>query len=118
MTKDNQNYAFKSELGLNEKIVREISAQKQEPEWMLDIRLKALQHFVNSVMPKWGPDLSALDPQNIFYYLKQTEKTEHSWQAVPENIKKTFEHLGLPQAEKNIWPALARSMNPKSFIII
>lgn len=100
MIKDDKNYAYKSELGLNEKIVREISAQKQEPEWMLEIRLKALKHFVDSEMPKWGPDLSVLDPQNIFYYIKQTEKAEHSWKDVPENIKKTFEHLGLPQAER------------------
>ncbi|MFH1254253.1 MAG: Fe-S cluster assembly protein SufB [bacterium] len=100
MIKDNKNYAFKSELGLNEKIVREISVQKQEPEWMLEIRLKALKHFVDSEMPKWGPDLSVLDPQNIFYYVKQTEKVERSWSDVPEDVKQTFEHLGLPQAEK------------------
>jgi Fe-S cluster assembly protein SufB len=100
MIKDNQNYSFKTELGLNEKIVREISAQKQEPEWMLEIRLKALQCFIDLEMPKWGPDLSVLDPQNIFYYIKQTEKVERSWSDVPEDVKQTFEHLGLPQAEK------------------
>lgn len=97
---DNKNYIFKSDIGLNEKIVREISEQKHEPEWMLEIRLKALNHFVNAAMPKWGPDLSALDPQDIFYYLKQVEKTERTWENVPENIKQTFEYLGLPQAER------------------
>lgn len=87
-------------LGLNETIVRDISAQKNEPAWMLDTRLKALKFFMQSPMPDWGPNLNELDPQNIRYYVKAETKTQTSWEQVPEAIKRTFEHLGLPAAEQ------------------
>jgi Fe-S cluster assembly protein SufB len=93
-------YSFESDLGLTEEIVTAISTQKKEPEWMLEIRLNALNFFQSSQMPAWGPDLKALDPKKIIYYLKSTEKVQTSWEQVPQDIKKTFEHLGLPQAEQ------------------
>lgn len=96
----NKNKEIKPNLGLNADVVRDISAQKNEPSWMLDIRLKALDHFLKSPMPAWGPDLSELDHQNIRYYLKSTDKTRNSWDQVPQDIKNTFEHLGLPAAEQ------------------
>lgn len=90
----------KLNLGLTEEIVKEISLQKKEPAWMLEIRLKALKHFQDAPMPAWGPDLSQFDPQRILYYLKPVEKVQTTWDGVPEDIKRTFEHLGLPQAEQ------------------
>jgi len=86
--------------GLNEQIVTEISEKKNEPGWMTDFRLQALAIFQKMAMPIWGADLSQLDPYDILYYLKPFEKTEHSWDDVPTNIKNTFEKLGIPQAEQ------------------
>lgn len=97
MNKDNEN---KPNLGLSADVVREISAQKNEPDWMLDIRLNALEYFLKASMPAWGPDLSELDPQNIHYYIKPVDKIQSSWDQVPQDIKNTFEHLGLPAAEQ------------------
>ena len=87
--------------GLNGDVVRAISEEKQEPEWMLSKRLKALKLFLERPMPKWGPDLSKLDFEKIRYYMKADEKTHmNKWEDVPEDIKKTFERLGIPEAEK------------------
>lgn len=93
-------YVYKSEKGLNEEIVRNISAKKQEPEWMLDLRLKALAEFEARPMQKWGPDLSKLDVRDFHYYLKPIEGQQKSWDDVPAEIKKTFDRLGVPQAER------------------
>lgn len=91
---------FKVEKGLNRKIVTQISEQKNEPGWMTDFRLKALEQFEAMPMPKWGADLSHLDPQDIFFYIKPLEKQSATWQDVPLDIKTTFEKLGIPQAEQ------------------
>ena len=96
----NKDHKMKTRLGLNESVVKEISAQKNEPEWMLEIRLKALNHFLKTSIQNWGPDLSELDMQDIHYYIKPVEKSQSSWEHVPQDIKKTFDYLGLPAAEQ------------------
>src|SRR5687768_178358 len=94
------NYVFKSERGLSREVVENISRMKQEPQWMLEFRLKALEHYRTRPMPNWGPSLKALDFENIYYYVKPTEKSEKSWDDVPDDIKKTFDKLGIPEAER------------------
>jgi Fe-S cluster assembly protein SufB len=98
--KDPETYVFKSRLGLDREIVEQISAMKGEPEWMLEFRLKAFEHFQERPMPTWGGDLSELDLDNIYYYVKPTEDESKSWDDVPETIKNTFEKLGIPEAEQ------------------
>ena len=95
---------FRSGRGLNEKVVREISAQKEEPEWMLNFRLKALEIYNSKPMPTWGGDLSNLEDvlDEIYFYVRPQDKMEHSWDDVPPNIKETFERLGIPEAEQKI----------------
>lgn len=85
--------------GLNRSVVEFISHAKHEPQWMLDFRLKAYDAFVKLENPKWGPDLSGIDFQEYTYYIKSSEKTEHSWDKVPQAIKNTFDKLGIPEAE-------------------
>lgn len=91
---------FRSERGLTEDIVREISKMKEEPQWMLDFRLKSLKQFYKMPMPMWGGDLSELNFDEITYYVKPSEHTERSWDEVPEEIKQTFDKLGIPEAEQ------------------
>jgi Fe-S cluster assembly protein SufB len=98
--KDPETYVFKSRMGLDREIVEQISAMKGEPEWMLDFRLKAFEHFQKRPMPTWGGDLSELDLDNIYYYVKPAEAESKSWDDVPETIKNTFEKLGIPEAEQ------------------
>jgi Fe-S cluster assembly protein SufB len=98
--KDAENYVFKSRRGLDEQEVREISAMKKEPAWMTDIRVKAYHHFVKRPMPTWGADLSDIDFDNIFYYIKPTDRQGRSWDDIPAEIKTTFDRLGIPEAEK------------------
>ncbi|WP_068425423.1 Fe-S cluster assembly protein SufB [Piscicoccus intestinalis] len=86
--------------GLNEDVVRDISGRKDEPEWMRDIRLKALRLFDKKPMPHWGSDLTGIDFQNIKYFVKSTEKQATSWEELPEDIKATYDKLGIPEAEK------------------
>jgi len=95
---------FRSGRGLNEKVEREISAQKAEPEWMLQNRLKALKIYNSKPMPTWGGDLSNLEAvlDQIYFYVRPQEKMERSWDDVPSNIKDTFEKLGIPEAEQKI----------------
>jgi Fe-S cluster assembly protein SufB len=93
-------YVFKSRKGLDAEVVGQISEMKGEPQWMRDFRLKALAHFRQRPMPTWGGDLSGLDLDDIYYYVKPTEKQEKSWDDVPDNIKKTFDRLGIPEAER------------------
>ncbi len=97
---DSDTSVFKSGRGLNREIVEKISSMKGEPPWMLEFRLKALDHFVKRPMPKWGPDLSGLDLDNIFYYVRPAEAESRSWDDVPETIKNTFDKLGIPEAER------------------
>ncbi|MGQ0561368.1 MAG: Fe-S cluster assembly protein SufB [Gemmatimonadota bacterium] len=95
---------FKAQRGLSEEIVRQISAHKGEPEWMLQFRLEALRIFYAKPMPTWGGDLSKLEStlDDIYYYLKPQEKMERSWDDVPDDIKNTFERLGIPEAERKV----------------
>ena len=98
--KDKEDYLFKSPKGLTKDIVKAISYKKQEPKWMLDFRLKAFEIFQKKSMPVWGADLSTINFNNFYYYAKPSEKTEKNWDDVPENIRNTFEKLGIPEAEK------------------
>lgn len=98
--KDPENYILKLDKGLSKEVVKEISRQKNEPKWMLDIRLKALDIFYKKETPKWGADLSQLDYDSFVYYIKPSEKKSHSWDEVPESIKKTFDKLGIPEVER------------------
>jgi Fe-S cluster assembly protein SufB len=98
--KDPDTSVYKSGKGLSEEIVRTISAIKQEPEWMLEFRLKALAHFMKRPMPTWGPDLSNLDLEDIYYYVRPTDASEKNWDDVPETIRNTFDKLGIPEAEQ------------------
>ncbi len=98
--KDPETYVFKARKGLNREVVEQISHMKGEPEWMLDFRLKALAHFLVRPMPTWGGDISKLDLDNIYYYVKPTEAEGKSWDDVPDSIKQTFDKLGIPEAEQ------------------
>ncbi len=91
---------FKTRKGLDHEVVRQISAMKEEPEWMLEFRLKALDHFFERPMPDWGGDLGRLDLDNIYYYVKPSETESKSWDDVDDTIKATFDKLGIPEAEQ------------------
>ncbi|WP_156689714.1 Fe-S cluster assembly protein SufB [Mycobacterium sp. Marseille-P9652] len=86
--------------GLSEAVVRDISSKKDEPEWMLETRLKALRIFDRKPMPNWGSDLSGIDFDNIKYFVRSTEKQAASWDDLPEDIRNTYDRLGIPEAEK------------------
>src|SRR6516165_8369174 len=86
--------------GLSEEVVRDISARKHEPEWMLELRLKGLKYFERKPMPNWGSDLSGIDFENIKYFVRSTEKQAASWDELPADIKNTYDRLGIPEAEK------------------
>lgn len=98
--KNEDNYDFKIEKGLTESIIREISRQKDEPEWVLDLRLKALDAYNKLELPTWGPDLSELNIGEIATYVKPKSKINSKWEDVPDEIKETFDKLGIPQAER------------------
>ncbi len=91
---------FQTPKGLNETIIRQISAIKNEPGWMTDLRLEAYRAFLLMENPKWGPDLSKIDFDEITYYVKSSDHVGASWEDVPEDIKETFEKLGIPEAEQ------------------
>ncbi len=107
-TIDDYKYGFKDEAeiifstgkGLNEDVVRTISKEKQEPEWMLDYRLQAYQQFRSKPLPEWGVDLSDLDFDDFVYYQRATDKPARTWDEVPDEIKETFERIGIPEAER------------------
>ena len=86
--------------GINEDVVADISRRKSEPEWMLERRLKALKLFGRKPMPDWGSDLSGIDFQNIKYFVRSTEAQAASWEELPDDIKNTYDKLGIPEAEK------------------
>ncbi len=98
--RDPETYVFKTEKGLSEGVVRQISEIKGEPQWMLDLRLKALKIFLAKPMPEWGGNLKDIDFDKYTYYFSPAEKTAHSWDDVPADIKKTFDRLGIPEAEQ------------------
>lgn len=91
---------FQTEKGLTRRVVEEISYQKSEPKWMRDFRLQAYEIFMSKPMPTWGPDLSRLRFDEIIYYIKPTERQGHSWDEVPDEIKRTFDRLGIPEWER------------------
>jgi len=93
-------YVFKSRKGIDAEIVRQISQMKKEPKWMLDFRLKSLEIFFQKPIPTWGGELSDLDFQDIYYYVKASEREEQNWDDVPDDIRKTYDRLGIPEAEK------------------
>ena len=97
---DDISYLRETKAGLTEATVREISETKDEPAWMLEYRLRAFKHFEARAMPMWGGDLTKLDFSKIVYYRKPSEREEKSWDDVPDQIKKTFERLGIPEAER------------------
>ncbi len=96
---DGNEYLLNEKKGLNKDIIREISKLKEEPEWMLDLRLKAFDVFIKMENPKWGPDLSFINFDDYIYYSPSKKKMENDWNKVPETIKNTFKKLGIPEAE-------------------
>ena len=97
---DTDSAGATAQRGLNEAVVRNISALKDEPQWMLDIRLRGLELFRKKPMPTWGADLSGIDFENIKYFVRSTERQAQSWEDLPDDIKNTYDRLGIPEAEK------------------
>ncbi|MBI5653778.1 MAG: Fe-S cluster assembly protein SufB [Chloroflexi bacterium] len=97
---DPEKYVFKAKKGLNKEIVEEISWMKNEPDWMRHYRVRALELFYKKPMPQWGGNLNDIDFDNIYYFLRATDKSERSWDDVPADIKNTFDRLGIPEAER------------------
>lgn len=98
---DAENYLYKAPKGLTRDTVLHLSKHKQEPEWMLEFRLKALDHFLSRPQPTWGsPMLAEVDYDNIHYFVRASEKASRTWDDVPEDIKNTFDRLGIPEAER------------------
>ncbi|MDQ3407163.1 MAG: Fe-S cluster assembly protein SufB, partial [Chloroflexota bacterium] len=98
--KDEIIYLHEAKRGLTRDTVAEISAFKNEPEWMLESRLRAYEHFLQRPMPTWTDGLDRIDFDKIIYYRKPSEREEKSWDDVPDKIKQTFERLGIPEAER------------------
>ncbi len=98
--KDADNSVYKSESGLTEDIIRDISARKHDPEWMLEFRLKSLETYNKLSLPTWGPSLQDLDMDRIITYVQPYAKMTGNWKDVPEDIKDTFDRLGIPEAEQ------------------
>ena len=97
---DRDDAGASAKRGLSTEVVEDISARKSEPAWMRELRLKSLRLFDKKPMPSWGSDLSGIDFQNIKYFVKSTEKQATSWEELPEDIKNTYDRLGIPEAEK------------------
>lgn len=97
---DPENYVYRTRKGLNRAVVEQISEIKSEPQWMLDFRLKALAHYEKRPMPTWGADLSDLNLDDIYYYVRPADIEGKTWEDVPETIKNTFDKLGVPEAER------------------
>lgn len=100
--KDDFKFRRKTERGLTEEIVRQISAEKDEPKWMLEMRLKAMRIFHEKEDPKWGPDISAVDMDKITTYIRPDADLSDDWKNVPQEIRDTFDRLGIPEAEKDL----------------
>src|SRR6185312_575281 len=98
---DAENYLYKAPKGLTHELVAKISDFKSEPQWMRDFRLKSLEHFLSRPMPTWGsPMLAEVDFDDIHYFVRASERAERSWDDVPEDVKRTFDRLGIPEAER------------------
>ncbi len=104
---DEEDYVYKAEKGLSEKLIRTISGMKNEPEWMLEFRLKAYAHYLERPLPEWGPDLSVIDFDDIYYYIKPADKPGDTWDDIPSYIKDTFNKLGIPEAEQKFLSGVA-----------
>ncbi len=111
---DDIEYDFKSQKGLNADIVRQISEMKNEPGWMTDLRLKAYDIFLKKPMPTWGADLSAINFDDIYYYVRATDRKGRSWDEVPEEIKRTFDRLGIPEAEARFLQGVSAQYDSES----
>src|SRR3982750_4438879 len=112
---DPENYLFKAPKGLTRELVAQISAFKNEPEWMLAFRLKALEHFLARPMPTWGsPFLAGVDFDDIHYFVRASERAERSWDDVPDDVKKTFDRLGIPEAERKFPPGVGAQYESES----
>ena len=98
--KDPEQYVFKSRKGLDREIIEQISAYKEEPEWMLENRLKALAYYQSMPLPDWGVNLADLDLDDLYYYVKPTDNIQNDWDDIPDTIKNTFDRLGIPEAEQ------------------
>ena len=108
---------FKARRGIDAEIVTQISSMKNEPAWMLEFRLKSLEIFNSKPMPRWGGTIG-VDFQNIFYYLKPAEQQGKTWDEVPEEIKKTFERLGIPEAERKYLSGVKAQFERPRFLIV
>ena len=95
-----EDYVFKARKGLDHDIVEQISRMKKEPDWMRQLRHDALDIFLSKPIPTWGADLSEIDYDEIYYYIKPTEAQGKTWDEVPADIKETFDKLGIPEAER------------------
>ncbi|NCP46755.1 Fe-S cluster assembly protein SufB [Candidatus Collierbacteria bacterium CG_4_10_14_0_8_um_filter_43_86] len=128
---DDVEYSFTAEKGLTEGLVRKISSLKEEPKWMLEIRLKAYKKYLEMKMPTWGGDLSSIDFDDIRYYIKPKNQEAKTWADVPEAIKNTFEKIGVPEAEREtlagvksqydsevVYGSLKKSLSEKGVIFL
>jgi Fe-S cluster assembly protein SufB len=106
--------AYKAKSGLTEEVVRDISKRKHDPQWMLDFRLKSLEIYNQLDLPTWGPDISSLDMDHIVTYVQPDAKMVGNWKDVPDDIKDTFDRLGIPRRSRNPWAASARSTTARS----
>jgi Fe-S cluster assembly protein SufB len=97
---DEARYLFRTKKGLSREVVEEIAGIKEEPQWMRDFRLRALDLFESRPMPTWGPDLSAIDLDDMYYYARASDRAERDWKDVPDYIRRTFDRLGIPEAEQ------------------
>jgi len=124
-----ENNIYKAKKGLDKQIVEDISDLKKEPIWMKEFRLKAYESYKERKIPKWGADLSKIDFDDIYYYIKPTEKQVNSWEDLPKEIKDTYDRIGVPEAEKNflsgvsaqyesevVYESISRELNKRGVI--
>jgi Fe-S cluster assembly protein SufB len=111
---DDVQYSFKSQKGLTEEVVRQISAIKGEPQWMTDIRLEAYRIFLSKPTPQWGGELGNIDYDDIYYYVRATDGAERDWDEVPQEIKDTFDRLGIPEAEQKYLQGVSAQYDSES----
>jgi Fe-S cluster assembly protein SufB len=97
---DAEKFVFKAKKGLNKEVVEEISWMKNEPDWMRQFRLRSLEIFEKKPLPQWGGNLNQIDFQDIYYYMKASEGSAKNWNEVPSDVKRTFDRLGIPEAEQ------------------
>ena len=113
--KDKVNAAFEVSSGLTAEIVEQISKEKHDPDWMREFRLKALDIYNKASIPNWGPSLEGLDMRNIVTYVRPNTEMRGKWSDVPDDIKNTFERLGIPQAERSSLAGVGAQYDSRSF---